>query len=100
MINSVYLPKGFGNTVTVEHDDGTCLRYTHLDKKRVKKGERVGRGQQIGTVGKGAKQIYAAHLHLDMPRSRAYARARTYYDTPDEVAERFIDPLSRIPAAI
>ena len=93
VIDSVYLPKGFGNTVTVEHDDGTCLRYTHLDKKLVKKGERVGRGQQIGTVGKGAKKVYPAHLHLDMPRSRACARARTYYDRPAEVAERFIDPV-------
>ena len=76
VIDSVYLPKGFGNTVTVEHDDGTCLRYTHLDKKQVKKGERVVRGQQIGMVGKGAKKIYAAHLHLDMPRTSAFARAK------------------------
>lgn len=30
VIDSVYLPKGFGNTVTVEHDDGSCLRYTHF----------------------------------------------------------------------
>lgn len=100
VIDSVYLPKGFGNTVTIEHDDGTCLRYTHLDKKLVKKGDRVVRGQQIGTVGKGAKEIYPAHLHLDMPRSSAYARARTYYGTVAEVAERFIDPLSRIPAGV
>ena len=34
--------------------------------------------------------------HLDLPRSRVYARARTYYDTTAEVAERFIAPLSRI----
>ncbi len=100
VIDSVYLPKGFGNTVVVEHEDGTCLRYTHLDKKLVRTGDRVIRGQQIGTVGKGAKDIYPAHLHLDMPRSRQYARARTYYDTPAEVAERFIDPLSQIPASI
>ena len=100
VVDSVYLPKGFGNTVVIKHDDGTCLRYTHLDKKQVAKGERVDRGQQIGTVGKGAKNIFPAHLHLDMPRSSAYARAGTYYDTIAEVAERFIDPLSRIPAAI
>lgn len=98
VIDSVYLPKGFGNTVVIEHEDGTCLRYTHLDEKLVVKGDRVVRGQQIGTVGKGAKNIYPAHLHLDMPRSRAFARAGTYYDTTAEVTERFIDPLSRIPA--
>ena len=98
VIDSVYLPRGFGNTVVIEHDDGACLRYTHLDEKLVVKGDRVVRGQQIGTVGKGAKNIYSAHLHLDMPRSNAYARAGTYYDTTAEVTERFIDPLSQIPA--
>ncbi|MDE2776505.1 MAG: M23 family metallopeptidase [Chloroflexota bacterium] len=100
VIDSVYLPKGFGNTVVIEHDDGTCLRYTHLDKKLAAAGDRVARGQQIGTVGKGANNIYAPHLHLDMPRSSAYARATTYYDTPAEVADRFINPLSQIAAAI
>ena len=100
VIESVYLPKGFGNTVVVEHDDGTCLRYTHLDKKLVKKGDGVVRGQQIGTIGKGAKDIYPAHLHLDMPRARKYTRARTYYDTTTDVAERFIDPLSQILATL
>lgn len=92
VIDWVNLPKGFGNTVTVEHD-GTCLRYTRLDKKLVKKGERVGRGQQIGTVGKGAKHIYAAHLHLDMPRSRVYARARTYYGSPADPAAASRTPI-------
>jgi len=100
VIDAAYLPKGFGNTVVVEHADKTCLRYTHLDKILVKKGDRIVGGQQIGTVGKGAKQIYPAHLHLDMPRSKTYARARTYYDSATDVAERFINPLSWIPAAI
>ena len=98
VIESVYLPKGFGNTVVVKHADGTCLRYTHLDKMLVNKGDRIVRGQQIGTVGKGAKDVYPAHLHLDMPRSEIYARARTYYDSATDVAERFINPLSWIPA--
>lgn len=100
VIDSVYLPKGFGNTVVIEHDDGSCLRYTHLDKKLINQGDRVERGQRIGTVGKGEKNIYPAHLHLDMPRSRQQARARTYYDRAADVAERFIDPLSQIAAAM
>lgn len=100
VIDSVYLPKGFGNTVVIEHGDGTCLRYTHLDNRQVSAGDPIVRGQPIGTVGKGAKDIYPAHLHLDMPRSSAFARARTYYDTAAEVAERFIDPLSQMSAGI
>ena len=62
--------------------------------------DRIVRGQQLGTVGKGANNIYPAHLHLDMPRARTYVRARTYYDTTTGVSERFIDPLSQIPATI
>ena len=62
--------------------------------------DRIVRGQKLGTVGKGANNIYPAHLHLDMPRARTYARARIYYDTTTGVAERFIDPLSQIPATI
>ncbi len=100
VIESLYLPKGFGNTVVIEHEDGSCLRYTHVDSRLVNQGDRVARGQKLGTVGKGAKNIYVAHLHLDMPRSRAYSRARSYYDTAAEVAERFIDPLSQIAAGI
>ena len=98
VIDSVYLPRGFGNTVTVEHDDKTCLRYTHLDKKTVKKGERVAQGQQIGTIGKGAKKQFAAHLHLDMPQGRRYARSGTYYKTLAALHERFINPLHQIAA--
>ena len=100
VIDSVYLPKGFGNTVTVQGNDGICIRYMHLDKKLVKKGERVERGQQLGTIGKGANQMFAAHLHLDMPKSPSYARAGTYYKTLQDLNERFIDPLSQIPATI
>ena len=60
-IDSIYLPKGFGNTEIIEDDEGTCLRYTQLD----------------------------------MPHSSKYARARTYNDTTAEIAECFINPLSR-----
>ena len=35
-----------------------------------------------------------------LTRSRAYALARTYYDTAAEVAERFIDSLSQIAADV
>ena len=100
MIDAVYLPKGFGNTVTVEHDDGTCQRYTHLDKKLVKKGNRVVRGQQIGTVGKGAKNIYARRICTWTCRAPEPMSAPELTTTRrPKLTERFIDPLSRIPAS-
>lgn len=100
VIDSVYLPNGFGNTVVIEHEDGTCLRYAHLENRLVEQGDRATRGQQIGTIGRGANEIYAAHLHLDMPRSSAHARASSYYGAAETVAERFLNPLSQIPASI
>lgn len=40
-------------------------RFGHLDKNIVRKGDRVKKGQQIGTVGNGNGQWYA-HLHYDI----------------------------------
>lgn len=43
--------KGFGNLLLVRHADGWMTAYAHLDKALVKKGQKVTRGQAIGTVG-------------------------------------------------
>ncbi|MFN4310852.1 MAG: peptidoglycan DD-metalloendopeptidase family protein [Ferrovibrio sp.] len=43
--------KGFGNLLLVRHADGWMTAYAHLDKMLVKKGQKVTRGQAIGTVG-------------------------------------------------
>ncbi|MFN4278601.1 MAG: peptidoglycan DD-metalloendopeptidase family protein [Ferrovibrio sp.] len=43
--------KGFGNLLLVRHADGWMTAYAHLDKTLVKKGQKVTRGQAIGTVG-------------------------------------------------
>lgn len=43
--------RGFGNLLLVRHADGWITAYAHLDKMLVKKGQKVTRGQAIGTVG-------------------------------------------------
>lgn len=43
--------KGFGNLLLVRHADGWMTAYAHLDKALVKKGQKVTKGQAIGTVG-------------------------------------------------
>lgn len=65
----------WGNIVLVEHalPDGSRVwsQYAHLDKIMVRqKGQKVERGQQIGTMGKGDKNRYIAHLHFEIRKNK------------------------------
>jgi murein DD-endopeptidase MepM/ murein hydrolase activator NlpD len=59
---------GWGNVVTLLHElpDGRLMEsfYGHLDRIDVPVGQKVRRGDQLGTVGN-AKGRYLAHLHLE-----------------------------------
>lgn len=59
--------KGLGNTVEIEHDSGYRTRYTHLGNMYVSRGERVRRGQRIGTVGMSGNS-FVPHLHYEVLR--------------------------------
>lgn len=74
-----YYPPSWGNIVLLEHalPDGVRVwsQYAHLDQITVGQvGQKVGRGQQIGTMGKGAKTAsypqgrWIAHLHFEIRR--------------------------------
>jgi len=54
---------GYGNAVLVEHDDGSCAVYGHLEMSTITRG-RVCAGAKIGTVGKTGK-VTGCHLHLE-----------------------------------
>jgi murein DD-endopeptidase MepM/ murein hydrolase activator NlpD len=62
---------GWGNVVRVVHACGEVpgreveSLYAHLDAIEVRAGQRVGRGQRIGTIGNAGGQ-YRAHLHLEL----------------------------------
>lgn len=76
-----YYQPSWGNLVLIEHalPDGTRVwsQYAHLDQIMVTSvGQKVTRGQQIGTIGKGAKTpqapkgLYLAHLHFEIRRNK------------------------------
>jgi murein DD-endopeptidase MepM/ murein hydrolase activator NlpD len=76
-----YFQPGWGNLILIEHalPDGSRVwsQYAHLDKIMVSEvGQKVSRGQQIGTIGKGAKTpkapqgLYLAHLHFEVRRNK------------------------------
>lgn len=71
VISSFYRPL-FGNRIVLEHGkdkNGLFIlsRYVHLDKRLVEKGDKVIRGQQIGTLGStGLLAGGFPHLHFEI----------------------------------
>lgn len=59
--------RGFGNLLLVRHADGWITAYAHLDKALVKKGQKVTRGQAIGTVGTSGG-VSQPQLHFEIRR--------------------------------
>jgi murein DD-endopeptidase MepM/ murein hydrolase activator NlpD len=65
-----YWNNGYGNCIIIAHNRKYKTRYAHLDKRKVKVGQKVKRGQTIGTVGdtglvrKSGKD--ASHLHFEV----------------------------------
>lgn len=59
--------RGFGNLVLVRHSDGWMTAYGHLDKVLAKRGDKVARGQAIGTVGSSGS-VSSPQLHFEIRR--------------------------------
>ncbi len=59
-----------GNTVRIQHDDGSMTRYFHLDQFMVRDGQRVEAGQQIATMGRTGNTPAQGdtHLHFELLR--------------------------------
>lgn len=60
---------GYGNVVDILHKGGMVTRYGHLDEILVTKGQKVDRGEMVGTVGstgntRGTKD--PSHLHFEI----------------------------------
>ena len=55
----------YGLTVAVEHGNGYWSLYMQLQGANVKQGEKIARGQVIGTVG-GGNSDYGSHLHFEI----------------------------------
>lgn len=63
--------RSWGNlivTMSLDDDGPIYWRYGHAREVMVARGDYVGAGRQIGTIGKGYNDRYYAHLHLDCAR--------------------------------
>jgi murein DD-endopeptidase MepM/ murein hydrolase activator NlpD len=68
-----------GNVVLIKHNlsrtEAVWSQYAHLDVRMVKTGDMVTRRQQIGTVGRGPNNRFAAHLHFEIRKADLPANA-------------------------
>lgn len=55
----------YGNVVFVDHGKGVVTRYAHQERLDVAVGDKVARGQQLGTVGSTGRST-GPHLHLEV----------------------------------
>lgn len=56
---------GYGNLVEISHNEEISTRYAHLESILVKRGQKVKKGQVIGTLGNSGGSI-TPHLHYEV----------------------------------
>lgn len=69
---------GYGNTIEIDHGFGYHTRYAHLKGFRVRKGQRVVRGEVIGYVGNTGKST-GPHLHYEVVAKGRIVNPVNYY---------------------
>lgn len=77
---------GYGNMVIIDHGYGYKTRYAHLQKAAVRKGQKVKRGQKIGTIGDSGKTT-GVHLHYEVLKNDVQIDPINFFYndlTPDE----------------
>lgn len=65
VVKAVGRQNGYGNLVTIKHQNGYETRYAHLSKFGTKRGAKVSKGQVIGYVGS-TGYATGPHLHYEL----------------------------------
>jgi murein DD-endopeptidase MepM/ murein hydrolase activator NlpD len=60
---------GYGLLVLIKHPSGISTAYAHQSRIRVRKGQRVLRGQRVGYVGSTGHST-GSHLHFEVRRGK------------------------------
>jgi murein DD-endopeptidase MepM/ murein hydrolase activator NlpD len=70
--------KANGNYVVIQHGHAYTTKYLHLNKRRVRKGDRVTQNQVIGTVGSTGAAT-GPHLHYEFLVNGVHRNPRTIH---------------------
>lgn len=76
-----YIPNnndGYGNLIEIHHGYGFVTRYAHLDKFKIRNGQKVKRGEIIGYVG-ATGTATSPHLHYEVHRNGQYVNPIHYF---------------------
>jgi len=100
VIDSNYYAQSWGNVILIEHvlPDGSKVwsQSAHLRDRLVGSGKEVSKGEQIGTIGKGAGDIYWAHLHFEIRIQYRSASAWVTGWSQDWILQYYTDPTDYI----
>ncbi len=69
---------GFGKTIIVNHGFGYKTLYGHLNKYKVKKGQRIKRGDLIALTGSSGKLSTGPHLHYEIKHNGIALNPRNF----------------------
>jgi murein DD-endopeptidase MepM/ murein hydrolase activator NlpD len=61
--------RGYGRMILIEGRQGWASLYAHLNRAKVKEGQRVHQGEKIGLMGKTGRAT-GVHLHFEMRKDR------------------------------
>ena len=78
--------RGYGETVVIDHGYGYQTLYAHMNKRKVRVGTKVMRGDEIGLVGNTGKST-GPHLHYEVRLNGRHQNPMHYYFldlTPEE----------------
>lgn len=89
IIKTGYTAGGYGKRIIIDHGFGYKTLYAHLNEIHVKEGQKVKRGEVIGTVGNTGRST-APHLHYEVRKNNQTENPVNYYYndlTPEQYDE-------------
>jgi len=69
--------RGYGNLIIVKHSGGWISAYAHLDKTKVKRGDKIEKGTEIATVGS-TGNVDFPQLYFGIRKGREAVNPETY----------------------
>jgi murein DD-endopeptidase MepM/ murein hydrolase activator NlpD len=74
----------YGYVVSVMHDDNVIVVYKHLNYSRIQSGDRILKGQEIGSIGNVGTLSTGSHLHVEVWSDGTHVDPMLYFilDSP------------------